>query len=214
MKYFSHPSNARRAARAALGKDAKEGTDYKLVHTDTLGGQVGFEPIEKTKVRPARRGTLGANPITDAEIFDVPKRRPGSRLPGKGRKPKAPGTPRKIPNVRASKRARKAPAAGREAAVPGAWLDQLLAMLSRPQGATAAEVGQAFGWLEHTSRARISVGPRSRDARAVRSREIRGGKMVSVYRLETELPLSLKREDLGVRYEKPATRARGARKAA
>lgn len=179
--FYTLRSNAKRAARAALGKIATEGTDYIIIKNDQLGGQFGFKPIEKAK--PAK----------------VPKVDRGGRKKSIG--------PRKILNIRGDgrhnpKRKAKAPAK----AEAGAWAGELIDMLKRPQGATALEVGERFGWLEHTSRARISVTPRTFDPktpmRSVRTREERGGKMVSVYRIETELPLNLKREQLGVRYDK------------
>jgi hypothetical protein len=138
-QFYAHPSNARRAARAALGKGAVEGTDYRLT---TKGKQVGFEPIET-----------------------------------------------------------------------GDTLERLIKLLERPQGATALEVGAAFGWLEHTSRARISTGPRTRGYKVVRTREDGRG---SVYRAEKQLPLGESRKALGNRYEggkrkRQAKREKGSR---
>lgn len=55
MQFFSHASNARRAARKALGKTAKEGEHYKLIRNDK--GGVAFQPIKPrrpAKVTPAK----------------------------------------------------------------------------------------------------------------------------------------------------------------
>lgn len=172
MKFHTVKSNARRAARATYGTNAKEGVDYELV---AGAGGHAVRPI--IKARPAKPGRARKAPAADP--------RDGAARAGQ--------------KFRQALKAKKA----QDKAAGGAWVDQLCAMLARPKGATALEVGAAFGWLEHTSRARISVGPRSRNARAERTREQRGGHMVSVYRLATELPLGQTRDELGVRYVKP-----------
>lgn len=204
MKFHTVKSNARRDARKQFGVAAKEGVDYELV-----AGAGGHAVRAIIKVRPAKTGTvrkvMGLSP---AGIKAKTKANRAAKLKAVA------GKPVSVFKTPAAK-ARKFKTAKESA---GAWLDQLLAMLSRPKGATALEVGEAFGWLEHTSRARISVGPRARGARAERTREERPDKhgklkMVSVYRLATELPLGQKRDELGVRYVKP-DRARKVKAAA
>src|SRR3974377_1491001 len=39
---------------------------------------------------------------------------------------------------------------------PGSKLDQVLLLLSAPSGATAAELGSATGWLDHSMRAALT----------------------------------------------------------
>lgn len=163
----------------------------------------------KSNARRAARKEIGsdAREGIDFELVAGPGGHAWRKLPQRKPRPakrRRPVGPRKIPKVgRPVRRPSAVKAKPDDTSGPGAWLDRLCAMLARAQGATAAEVGAAFGWLEHTSRARISVGPRSRGQRAERTREERGGKMVSVYRLDTELPLGQTREELGVIYRKP-----------
>lgn len=189
MKFHSVKSNARRDARKQFGAAAKEGVDYELV-----AGAGGHAVRAIVKARPAKR----------PRVKKAPAPANGRKVIGQARTA-PPGLDPRDGAKRAGQKFRQAlkEKKSRDKAAGGAWVDQLCAMLSRPKGATALEVGEAFGWLEHTSRARISVGPRSRSARAERTREERGGKMVSVYRLATELPLGQKRDELGVRYVKP-----------
>lgn len=153
-KTYAHPSNARRAARKALGLHAKEGEHYVLEFV--TDGTVGFKPIKRKGERRRRK---------------APAKKPAGR--GRGR---------------------KSPAGGN-----GNMTDALVAYLTDParDGATAAEVAEHFGWEEHTARARISTGPRSKGYKAVRSREEGRG---SVYRLERQLPLGEARGALGNRY--------------
>lgn len=108
--------------------------------------------------------------------------------------------------ARPARRAKRKAAPKPAAAAGSSTAEAMLAMLTRPQGATATEVGEAFGWLEHTSRARISTGCRDQNVKIVRTREERKGYdgTVSVYRAEPQLPLAEKREALGNRYERKA----------
>jgi Protein of unknown function (DUF3489) len=112
----------------------------------------------------------------------------------------------------ADRRPRKPPAKKQSAAPPpieaGSKADLLLSMLSAPNGATAKEVARAFGWKQHTARARISTMFRDRAIKIERTRETRRGykKTVNVYRALPQLPLGEPRKALGnrtVRPEKP-----------
>lgn len=219
MIYFSNPSNARRAARKTLGKSAREGVDYKLIGTDTLGGQVSFSPI--VKARPAKGGgrnvTAEVRKVMGLSPAEIKTRIKANRSARRAKLKEIAGKPVSVFKAAADKSTRTfktghKTAKQNRASGDGAWLDDLIAMLARPKGATAAEVGKAFGWLEHTSRARISVGPRTRNMRATRTKEDRNGKRVSVYRVSAELPLGQKRNELGVLYVKPdrVRKAKGA----
>lgn len=178
-KIYSHPSNARRAARAALGKNAKEGVDYRLSRQEGVEG-VGFEQLKA----PAGQGRAAKRkwPATHGKALRIRKPAPVDRSPK--RKPPA--------KRRAAKTA------------PGEWRDQLQALLERPQGVTAAEVAAKFGWEQHTSRARISTGLRERGIKVERRREQRGADMVSVYRALPQLQLGEAREKLGNVYVREA----------
>lgn len=188
---FSHKSNARRAARKALGADAKEGVHYKL--STGKDGRIGFNriggPDARSRTRPAKAERARTMPR------DVKPTPPADKVVRVKSEAKRKGKPVRRPAVSKAK--------SNVASVPGAWLDRMLAMLQSPKGATAAEVAKAFNWEEHTARARISVGPRSRNMRAERVREERNGNMVSVYRVTEQLPLGEKREALGVLYSRP-----------
>lgn len=173
MQFFSHASNARRAARKALGKDAKEGEHYQL--TRNTWGKVAFHPIKKR--RPAK-APLAPLHIRRAEAARRAKARP-------------------MPPAEAAKL--RDAAAARAAST---WQNQLFELLNRPKGATAREVAQAFNWQEHTARARISTALREMGIQVERRREERGGEKVSVYRPLPQLQLGEKREALGNVYRK------------
>lgn len=95
----------------------------------------------------------------------------------------------------------------RQAVVAGPWLDQLKDMLTNPDGVTAAQVAKKFDWQEHTARARISTALRGLGYQTERTRELRRGQMVSVYRAVKQLDIGLSRDQLGNRYIRPDTEA-------
>ena len=147
MKTYSTKTNAIRAARKELGGDAVAGLDFTLI--EQPAGRWGYEPRIAAagatsplqtaapsddhtpqgadQASSTRVTTNDATPTDDAPT-DRPKR--------KGRKP-------------AAEKADKPPRENKGEA--------MLAMLQRPEGATVAEIAEAFGWLPHTTRAAIST---------------------------------------------------------
>jgi hypothetical protein len=126
MKMFSNASNARRGARQA-GL-----TDFAIVEVD---GKFGFE--EKFS-------------------FDAPAHEPAPEPTKADKRSKAIAAveaskpPRKAKAVKAPKAKAVAKAPAKKALVK----DQLFAMITN--GATTAQIAEAFGWLPHTTRGALS----------------------------------------------------------
>lgn len=146
MKTYSNKTNAIRAARKELGGDAVAGLDFTLIEQPV--GRWGYEPRNAGagatpalgSATPSDTAPQGADqaPVAELTRQDAPASQSAPAKPRerKTRKPAAPkpGTP---------SRENKGEA--------------MLAMLRRPEGATVAEISEAFGWLPHTTRAAIST---------------------------------------------------------
>lgn len=150
-KHHSVRSNAVRAARDWLGKDAKQGEEFSILTNQdgTFSWLPLGKPLSPQTVSEARAATSPDEPNINPSDDEVPA------FLKKGRKAAAvakvaPEQPKPEP------KAAKAPKAPREN-TKGATV---LAMIQRKGGATAAELIKATEWEPHTLRGFISTANR------------------------------------------------------
>ncbi len=147
MKTYSTRTNAIRAARKELSGDAIAGLDFTVI--EQPAGRWGYEPRNAAAgATPALQSAAPTNGDATEGAHEAPAGEPASQDA-----PASKSAPTERP-----KRTRRKPAAAKADKPPRENKGEaMLAMLWRPEGATVAEIAEAFGWLPHTTRAAIST---------------------------------------------------------